>query len=446
VRCGLYVFQVESLAQRSAIATIKPNDLQSIAPHGVVKAPSQPLVVHRKHKHSTPHLNHRIELDDSTFNRHLCGVQIPLTKEFIMKSSHTPRRVAAALLAACIATTSFTSTAAAEAVAPPATGYVPILIPIIPPIFLSEFFKPLQSSCDLPASGNTPWFVSRDIRVTGYSGWSVNSARIRYSADASGTYQFRIVLRETDRSGNLITKSEMKSVNLTAGTPLSVLTFFGNAYIGRAFNLSISHEDVSGPGTLYMSGAASNCAGTSTSDSDGTPGTAADIGYELRGDNGHALTEVVEYYVLESNKYFITGRANEKALLDSMPGSFQRTTKKFRIASKATYGNVSDVYRFYAPAPGANSHVFVDKADRDLINSIPNTGLLDEGADFGTIKPDQFGACPTWAPVKVYRSFRDSPIVGQRNHRYTDNLSDYGTMTAAGWVPEGPVFCATYNF
>jgi hypothetical protein len=362
-----------------------------------------------------------------------------------MKSSHTPRRVAAALLAACIATTSFTSTASAEITAPPATGYIPFIIPVIPAIFLSEFVKPVQASCALPASGDVAWFVNRDIRVTDYAGWSVNSARIRYSASVTGTYKFRIVLRETDRNGNLITKSELKSVNLTAGTPLSVLTFFGNAYLGRAFNLSISHEEVTGPGTLYMSGAASNCTKTTTSDTDGTPSTASDIGFELRGDTDHALTEVVEYYIPSSNKYFITGRADEKAMLDSMPGTFQRTTKKFFIAAKAKYGNVSDVYRFYAPLPGANSHVFVDKADRDLINSFPNTGLVDEGPDFGTIKPDQFGACPTWAAVKVYRSFRNSAIVGQRNHRYTDNLSDYNAMTAAGWSPEGPVFCATYN-
>jgi hypothetical protein len=359
-----------------------------------------------------------------------------------MKSVKSFRCVAASLLAAAAISSSFNASAEAT---PPATGYVPFIPIVIPPLFLSELIKPLQASCAPPASGNTPWFVTRDIRVTGYDGWSVNSARIRYSANTSGTYQFRLVLRETNRNGNLITKSELKSINLTAGTPLSVATFFGNAYVGRAFNLSISHEDVSGPGVLYMSGAGSDCSDTTTSDVDGTPDTVSDIAYELRGDGNHAITDVVEYYVPASNKYFITGRTDEKTLLDSMPGTFQRTTKQFRIASKAAYGNVFDVYRFYAPAPGANSHVFVDKVDRDLINSIPNTGLVDEGADFGTIKPDQFGACPTWAPVKIYRSYRDSPVIGQRNHRYTDNVSDYNTMTANGWTPEGPVFCATYN-
>jgi hypothetical protein len=359
-----------------------------------------------------------------------------------MKSVKSLRRVAASLLAAAAVASSFNASAEPSA---PSTGYVPFIPIVIPPLFLSELIKPLQASCALPASGNIPWFVSRDIRVTGYDGWSVNSARMRYSANTSGTYQFRLVLRETDRNGNLITKSEMKSINLTAGTPLSVVTFFGNAYVGKAENLSISHEEVSGPGALYMSGAASNCPDTTTSDVDGTAGTASDVAYELRGDSNAATTEVVEYYIIPLNKYFITGRADEKAILDSMPASFSRTAKKFRIASKQTYGNVSEVYRFYAPAPGANTHAFVDQEQHDLIVSIPNTGLVDEGADFGTIKPDAYGACPTWAPVKVYRSFRNSPIISERNHRYTDTLTDYNAMTAAGWTPEGPVFCATWN-
>lgn len=357
-----------------------------------------------------------------------------------MKSVKSFRRVAASLLTACAISGSIGS-ASAEA---PATSYIPIF-PVFNPVFLAELIKPVQSSCAFSALSSDWWFVTRDIRVTGYQGWSVNSLRVRYSASTTGTYQFRIVVRENDRNGNLITKSELKSVNLTAGTPLSTITFMNNSYVGKAFNLSISHEEVSGPGTLRMHQAAASCGSVSTTEPNGTPGTAPDIGYELRGDTDHAITDVVEYYIPALNKYFITGRPAEQTLLDSMPGNFQRTTKKFRIAAKEKYGNVSDVYRFYAPAPGANTHAFVDKTDRDLINSIPNTGLVDEGADFGTIKPDQFGTCPTWAPVKIYRSFRNSPVVDQRNHRYTDNLSDYNTMTANGWTPEGPVFCATYQ-
>jgi Repeat of unknown function (DUF5648) len=360
-----------------------------------------------------------------------------------MKSSNNLRRVAAALLAACVATTSFTSTASAEEVAAPATGYIPY-IPILFPIF--PIIKPMQSSCELSASASpTPWFTTRDIKVTGYMGWSVDSAKIRYEATATGTYTFRLVLRDVDRSGDMITKSEVKTINLTAGVPTNVTTYFGNAYLGKALNFSISHEDKTGPGTLYMAQANVSCPNTTTTAQDGSvDGTVADIGYELRGDSSHSATTVVEYYLPGANKYFITGRDAEKTLLDGMPATFVRTGKTFRVPSKQVYGNVFDVYRFYAPAPGANSHVFVDKADHDLIVSVSGTGLVDEGADYGSIKPDSAGTCPSWAPVKIYRSFHNTAAVGNRNHRYTDNTTDYNAMTSQGWVPEGVVFCA-YN-
>ncbi len=357
-----------------------------------------------------------------------------------MKSSNNLRRVAASLLAACIATTSFTSAVSAEEIAPPATGYIPF-IPIIFPIFP---IKPMQSSCEL-RSGNTfsNWFTTRDIKVTSYFGWSVDSAKIRYQATTTGTYTFRLVLRHVDRTGDMITKSEVKTINLTADTPVNATTYFGNAYLGDATSFSISHENVTGPGTLFMVSADAACATTTTTAENGAPdGSTSDIGYELRGDSSHAVTTVVEYYLPGANKYFITGRASEQTTLDGLPTTFVRTGRSFRIPSKQAYGNVFDVYRFYAPAPGPNSHVFVDKADHDLIVSIPNTGLVDEGADYGSIKPDSAGTCPSWAPVRVYRSFHDTASVESRNHRYTRSTSDYNAMTSQGWAPEGVVFCA----
>jgi Repeat of unknown function (DUF5648) len=358
-----------------------------------------------------------------------------------MKSSNTLRRVAAALLAACVATSVFT-TASAEEIAPPATGYIPF-IPIDFPIF--AVVKPIQSSCALRTTDTfSNWFTTRDIKVTNYYGWSVDNAKIRYSASATGTYKFRLVLRHVDRTGDMITKSEIKTVNLTAGVSANATTYFGNAYLGDATSFSISHEDITGPGILYMASANASCANTSTTASDGTTdATTQDIGYEVRGDSNHAVTEVVEYSVPSVNKYFITGRADEKALLDGLPTIYTRTGRTFRVPSKQTYGNVFDVYRFYSPLPaGANSHVFVDKVDHDWIVSIPNTGLVDEGMDYGSIKPDLAGACPSWAPVKIYRSFHNTPDVGSRNHRYTRSVTDYNSMTSQGWAPEGAVFCA----
>ncbi len=354
-----------------------------------------------------------------------------------MKSAYSVRRVAAALLAACVASTTLVSTASAEAVPTPATGYIP-LIPIIFPIY--PIIKPVQSTCALrDDSAGTNWFVSRDIRITGYNGWSVDSAAVRYEASVSGNYKFRMVLRHTNRDGDIITKSEVKTIAMTAGVQKNVTTYFGNSYVGNALSLSISHEEVTGPGILYMVNAAGSCTNTTTSDVDGSAGTASDIGFELRGDSSHATNTVVEYFVVSLNKFFVTAYASDQAALDALP-DFQRTGRTFRVPAKSTYGNVTDVYRFFSP--DAVSHVYVDKSGHDIIVANPAFNLNDEGIDFGSVKPDAAGVCPSWAPVKIYRSYNNAPTVNQRNHRYTNNVPDYASMTSIGWLGEGPAFCA----
>lgn len=355
-----------------------------------------------------------------------------------MKTASKFKSIAAALLAGCVATAAIVNPARADET-PPATGYTPF-IPILFPIF--PLIKPLVSSCPIRESGTAfTRDVRRDVQVLGYSGWSIDSAKFRYVAYTTGTYKYRLVVRHTNRSGHVITKSELKTINLVAGTPVTATALFGNSYIGNAWNLSISHEDVTGPGALYVDETPGSCANTVTTAMDGgvEPGI-GDVGFEIRGDTTHAMTEVIEYRVLANNKYFITGRADEKAILDGMPAQFARTGKKFKVPSKFTYGNVSDIYRFFAPA--AVTHAYVDKADHDMIVAIPNTGLNDEGADFGTVLPDAAGTCPTWAPNKIYRSFRNSPNVLERNHRYTTSEADYNAMTFAGWTPEGVKMCA----
>jgi Repeat of unknown function (DUF5648) len=320
------------------------------------------------------------------------------------------------------------------------TGYVPYIPPLI---IVPLLAKPVMASCDLATgAGSGGWLVERDVRITSYQGWSVDNITFRYSANVTGTYKFRIVIRETDRFGDTITRSELKSVALTAGTPANVTTYFGNVYMGKAVDLSFSHEELAGPSSLFfLPTAATSCAHTALTDTRGSLPSSGEIGFTLRGEATHLLTEVIEYNLPASNKYFVTGRADEKATLDAMPTVFVRTGNKFSVPAKKSYGNVFDVYRFFAPAPGAQSHVFVDQQDHDLIASLPNTGLVDEGADFGSIKPDNSGTCPTWAPTKVYRAFHNTAAVGQRNHRYSTNLTTHNAMISQGWTNEGVVFC-----
>ena len=342
------------------------------------------------------------------------------------------RRTCALVFAKLIVLTTLFTGGAAHATEP-ATAYVPILPPII---IILPFLKPVMASCALRTDHGAGYFVSRDILINSYYGWSADSLAVRYQANVAGTYKFRITLRESNTNGDVITISPVQTITIAAGGSTNHTTYFSNVYVGRATNLAISHDEVTGPGTLYMENtSAATCTNASVS------GSSVDIGFVLRGESIHESDEVVEYRLPASNKYFITGRTAEKATLDANPTIFTRTGNKFVVPSKKNYGNVSDVYRFFAPAPGPQSHAFVDRSDYDLIVSLPNTGLIDEGADFGTVKPDNSGTCPTWAPTKIYRSFHNTAVVGQRNHRYSTTLAVHNAMVAQGWVNEGVVFC-----
>ncbi|TAG46268.1 MAG: hypothetical protein EAZ30_13010 [Betaproteobacteria bacterium] len=355
-----------------------------------------------------------------------------------MKNRSIARKFAAvALAAACLGGS---VSASADT---PATGFIPLLPPIIDPSIF--FAKPTQYTCGLATGGSPALYVSRDIQLNSYEAWSVDATTMRYWAPSAGAYSFRIVIRDTDRYGDIITRSAVKTITLAAATPLNVTTRFGNAWTGDTTRLSISHEEVTGPSALHFVQSPVVCGNAALSEIGGAmPGPAIDIGLIVTGDTNKTDTEVVEYNIPSINKYFITGRTDEKALLDAQPTVFVRTGKKFTVPAKNTYGNVYDVYRFFSPAPGAQSHVFVDKVDRDWLLSIPGTGLVDEGADFGTIKPDNAGVCPTYARKKIYRSFHSTPVVGQRNHRYSTTLADHNAMLLQGWLDEKVVFCA-YN-
>jgi hypothetical protein len=355
-----------------------------------------------------------------------------------MKNRSIARKFAAvALAAACLGGS---MSASADT---PATGFIPLLPPIIDPSIF--FAKPTQYDCPLATTSLGSYYVSRDIQLSSYNAWSVDAVTMRYWAETAGTYSFRIVIRDTDRYGDIITRSSVKTITLAAGTPLNATTRLGNAWTGDTTQLSISHEEVTGPSALRFTVSPIACSNSALTETTGAmPGPSTDIGLVVTGDTNKTHTEVVEYNIPSINKYFITGRTDEKALLDAQPTVFVRTGKKFTVPSKTVYGNVYDVYRFFSPAPGAQSHVFVDKTERDWIVSIPGTGLLDEGADYGSIKPDNAGVCPTYASKKIFRSFHNTPVVGQRNHRYSTTLADHNAMLLQGWQDEKVVFCA-YN-
>ena len=65
---------------------------------------------------------------------------------------------------------------------------------------------------------------------------------------------------------------------------------------------------------------------------------------------------------------------------------------------------------------------------------------LDEGLAFRIAVPAS-GQCAANATA-VVRFFRPGAIVADARHRYAKDAAEIARMRSAGWIEEGPVFCA----
>jgi Repeat of unknown function (DUF5648) len=158
--------------------------------------------------------------------------------------------------------------------------------------------------------------------------------------------------------------------------------------------------------------------------------------------------EVVEYYHRGLDAYFITARANEKTALDALPGDFTATGMRFAaVAPSNAQSSFVNVCRFYIAAsnPFVSSHFYgQDTGECASILALALPGFTAEGFEFAAAAPSGSGsACPAFAPVPIYRSFRVAVNSRTPNHRYTASRADYDAMSAASWTPEGIAFCAT---
>lgn len=158
--------------------------------------------------------------------------------------------------------------------------------------------------------------------------------------------------------------------------------------------------------------------------------------------------QVVEYFSVGSNSYFLTGRLNEKALLDSLPTAFARTGMEFTALSAAgTVPPTTAICRFFYADGGINStHFYGAGADCPTLKTTAaaNTKFNDEGFDFivGAIASASGTACPPSAPYAVYRGFRTGTQTKTANHRYTVSQTSYAAAVSQGYVAEGPQYCA----
>ena len=166
----------------------------------------------------------------------------------------------------------------------------------------------------------------------------------------------------------------------------------------------------------------------------------------------HAQTvNVVEYRNKTLDAYFITGRANEQALLDTV-ADFSRTGMTFQaVAATTSNAALTKICRFYVSltSPFVNSHFYGRQGtDCELILGLNLAGFNYEGYDFAVQAPPNAPTliCPT-GTTPVYRSFRALSNVANgvtSNHRYTVSAATYANAAAAGYVGEGIQFCVAF--
>jgi hypothetical protein len=154
---------------------------------------------------------------------------------------------------------------------------------------------------------------------------------------------------------------------------------------------------------------------------------------------------VVEFSYENGNRFFITGRSDEIALLDSNPQLFTRTGVSFAAAETLYQSDDREaVCRFFVPqAEGRKAtHFYGRGLDCQVLNSLP--GFIFEGFDF-TVGKVVDERCGGELSQPVTRMFNNKSRTGEGNHRYIASASIKRDMLSRGWIDEGVAFCARGN-
>ena len=153
--------------------------------------------------------------------------------------------------------------------------------------------------------------------------------------------------------------------------------------------------------------------------------------------------DVIEFHNASDGQYFLTGDAREIALLDagSIGPGWSRTGMSFHaFANGAAGADASPVCRFFGtPGIGPNSHFYTAYENEcEIVRK--NSNWIEEGVTFHARLPID-GVCGV-NDVTVVRLFWPGESVTASRHRYVVEPSIANDMKAAGWLLEGPVFCA----
>lgn len=156
-----------------------------------------------------------------------------------------------------------------------------------------------------------------------------------------------------------------------------------------------------------------------------------------------STVNVVEFHDSDDDQYFLTADAGEAALLDGggLGPAWSRTGQSFRAwPVDATDARALPVCRFFGtPGVGPESHFYTAYANEcAAVRSDPH--WIEEGVTFRAMLPVA-GACPN-DYATVLRFWKPGLTVTGTRHRYVVDTAIAAAMRAAGWVPEGAVFCA----
>ena len=164
-------------------------------------------------------------------------------------------------------------------------------------------------------------------------------------------------------------------------------------------------------------------------------------------------TRMIEFIFPALDYYFLTSRANEIALLDSLP-AFARTGQSFSVFINRVVGT-QPITRFYfnkvalSGARDGHFYTLVDSEISLLLGLNPGNVTapklpVSEGVDSFAFPPaveGVGGSCPSGL-IPVFRVFRGNVrFPDDPNHRFTTSTAIYNGFVAKGWDGEGVKFC-----
>ena len=164
------------------------------------------------------------------------------------------------------------------------------------------------------------------------------------------------------------------------------------------------------------------------------------------GTDASATIPVIEFHNQRDDQYFLTADPGEASLLDSgaLGADWSRTGMSFQgWPADASDARALPVCRFFGtPGVGPNSHFYTAYANEcDSVRNDPH--WIEEGVTFRAMLPAA-GTCAEGMDT-VVRLWKPGTRITESRHRYVVDAGVASAMRAAGWVLEGPVFCAPRN-